>query len=113
AAGGRPAPDHQSAARRLHGDQHVSTATPSAALAVGRRVMAVMLAVLYVFLYAPIVYVIYTSFATDIVWPFPPSFSIQSYVDLFESSLYAEAMHNSLVIGFGSAIVSTILATAA
>ena len=29
----------------------------------------------YAFLYAPILSVIYTSFAEDIVWPFPPSFS--------------------------------------
>ena len=35
-----------------------------------------LLVVLYVFLYAPIFYVIYTSFSADIVWPFPPAFSV-------------------------------------
>ena len=36
----------------------------------------VVLVALYVFLYAPILYVIYTSFAADIVWPFPPAFTL-------------------------------------
>ena len=53
------------------------------ALPVGPFVMGALLVVLYVFLYAPILYVIYTSFAEDIVWPFPPRFSLQSYADLF------------------------------
>lgn len=74
--------------------------------------MAAMVVVLYIFLYAPILYVIYTSFAEDVVWPFPPSFTLQSYVDLFESSLYGAATRNSLIIGFGSAAVSTVLAAA-
>ena len=42
----------------------------------GSIVMGVMLFALYVFLYAPIVYVIYASFSADIVWPFPPAFSL-------------------------------------
>lgn len=75
--------------------------------------LGTMLVVLYVFLYAPILYVVYTSFAADIVWPFPPVFSAQSYTDLFDSSLYGDAMRNSLVIGLGSAALSTVLATAA
>lgn len=82
-------------------------------IVVGPLAMGVLLALLYVFLYAPIFYVIYTSFAVDIVWPFPPAFTLQPYVDLFDSSLYGEAMWNSLIIGFGSAALSTVLATAA
>ena len=70
-----------------------------------------LLVLLYVFLYAPIFYVIYTSFAADIVWPFPPSFSLTSYEDLFGSSLYAEALWNSVILGIGTAILSTALAT--
>ena len=42
-----------------------------------------LLLVTYVFLYAPILYVIYTSFSEDIIWPFPPSFSLSPYEDLF------------------------------
>jgi ABC-type spermidine/putrescine transport system permease subunit I len=40
--------------------------------------MGGLLVGLYIFLYAPIFYVIYTSFAADIVWPFPPAFSASS-----------------------------------
>jgi ABC-type spermidine/putrescine transport system permease subunit II len=82
-------------------------------VSIGPPAMAALLIVLYLFLYAPILYVIYTSFAADIVWPFPPAFTLQPYVDLFDSSLYGEAMWNSLIIGFGSATLSTVLATAA
>ena len=57
-----------------------------------RRVvlMVLLLVLLYVFLYAPILYVIYTSFSEDIVWPFPPTFTLQAYADVFDSSLYAD-----------------------
>lgn len=77
----------------------------------GRLGGSVLLLAIYAFLYAPIFYVIYTSFAADIVWPFPPAFSLASYTDLFESSLYAEALWNSVVLGVGTAILSTALAT--
>ena len=73
--------------------------------------MGGLLVALYVFLYAPIFYVIYTSFAADIVWPFPPVFSASSYRDLFDSSLYGDALQNSLLLGIGSALLSTLLAT--
>ncbi len=73
--------------------------------------MGALLVALYVVLYAPIFYVIYTSFAADIVWPFPPSFSLSSYDDLLESSLYGDALRNSLILGVGSALLSTVLAT--
>lgn len=74
--------------------------------------MSMGLAALYVFLYAPILYVIYTSFAADIVWPFPPSFTLTGYDDLFASSLYGEALANSLTLAGGSAALSTVLAGA-
>lgn len=74
--------------------------------------MALGLGWLYLFLYAPIFYVVYTSFAADIVWPFPPAFTLSGYADLFSSSLYGEALLNSLELAFGSAILSTLLAGA-
>jgi putrescine transport system permease protein len=77
----------------------------------GRAGMGVLLFSLYIFLYAPVFYVIYASFAEDIVWPFPPSFSLIPYEDLFESSLYGAALFNSLTLGIGSAVLSTVLAT--
>jgi ABC-type spermidine/putrescine transport system permease subunit II len=77
-----------------------------------KTVMGVLLGLLYVFLYAPIFFVIYASFSEDIVWPFPPSFTLQAYDDLIENSLYADALWNSLTIGLGSGLLSTLLATA-
>jgi|GEM_PF-211726 len=77
-----------------------------------RLVMGGLLLLLYVFLYAPILYVIYASFSQDIVWPFPPSFTIDAYAELFGNSLYSDALSNSLLIGAGSGLVSTVLATA-
>ena len=77
-----------------------------------RRFATILLLVLlYIFLYAPIVYVIYTSFSADIVWPFPPSFTLEAYADVFESSLYTDGLRNSILIGLGSAVLSTVLAT--
>jgi ABC-type spermidine/putrescine transport system permease subunit II len=73
---------------------------------------ALLLIFLYVFLYAPIGYVIYASFSQDIVWPFPPSFTTDAYAELFSNSLYTDALANSLLIGLGSGVLSTILATA-
>ena len=64
-----------------------------------------LLLVTYVFLYAPILYVIYTSFSEDVIWPFPPSFSLSSYEDLFASSLYIQALYNSVVLGIGTAVL--------
>ena len=75
--------------------------------------MGAALCALYVFLYAPIFYVIYASFSEDIVWPFPPSMTLQAYVDLFDNSLYYDALVNSLKIGAGSGVLSTLVATAA
>ena len=77
----------------------------------GSVVMGVMLFALYVFLYAPVLYVIFASFSADIVWPFPPAFSAMSYEDLFASSLYGDALANSLILGIGSAVLSTLQAT--
>lgn len=80
--------------------------------ALRRWFMGVLLGALYVFLYSPILYVIYVSFSEDIVWPFPMSFTAQAYADLFTSSLYGDALINSLIVGFGSGIVSTLIASA-
>lgn len=80
--------------------------------ALRRLAMVGLLLVLYLFLYAPIFYVIYASFSQDIVWPFPPAFTTDAYAELFDNSLYADALGNSLLIGLGSGVLSTLLATA-
>jgi len=77
-----------------------------------RLSMGVLLLFLYIFLYAPILYVIYASISQDIVWPFPPSLTTEAYAELFDNQLYADALRNSLLIGLGSGVLSTLLATA-
>jgi len=86
--------------------------TSNASESIRKGTMCVLLLLLYVFLYAPIFFVIYASFSEDIVWPFPPSFTLQAYADLFTNSIYTDALRNSLTIGLGSGILSTLLATA-
>lgn len=76
-------------------------------------VMMVALCLLYVFLYSPIAYVVYASFSKDIVWPFPPDFTLEAYFNVFDNSLFRDAFINSLKIGVGSGILSTGIATAA
>lgn len=80
--------------------------------ALRRLAMSGLLWLLYVFLYAPIFFVIYASFSEDIVWPFPPSFTTGAYAELFGNSLYSDALANSLLIGLGSGALSTLLASA-
>lgn len=75
--------------------------------------MAGALCLLYAFLYAPVCFVIYASFSEDIVWPFPPRMTLQAYDDLLANTLYADALVNSLKIGIGSGLLSTLIATAA
>ena len=70
-----------------------------------------MLVLLYIFLYAPVVYIIYTSFSKNISWPFPPSFSLRGYELLYVGRTYHEALYNSLTLGIGSAILCTLFAT--
>lgn len=79
---------------------------------VRRWVFGFILFLLCGFLYLPIAYVIYTSFSDDIVWPFPPAFTLSAYSRLFSDPLYSTALINSLTIGLGSGILSAFIATA-
>jgi ABC-type spermidine/putrescine transport system permease subunit II len=74
--------------------------------------LSTLLGLLYLFLYGPIAYVIYTSFAEDIVWPFPWNFTFSAYGDLFSNALYGDALVNSLILATGSATLATCLAGA-
>ena len=87
-------------------------ATSSAASRVVTKGGSVLLlAGLYIFLYAPIVYVIYISFNKDLIWPFPPQWTLDAYELLWTSTSYKEALWNSVLLGFGSAILCTVFAT--
>lgn len=76
------------------------------------RKMALMLWLMlfFLFLYTPILSITYTSFNEDIVWPFPPSFTWDAYLDLIEARAYQEALGNSILVGLGSAVLSTVFA---
>ena len=63
------------------------------------------------FLYAPIFYIIYASFSSNAVWPFPLDFTTDAYGELTLSSEYHQALGNSLILGLGSAALATVFAT--
>ena len=78
-----------------------------------RLLLALFPALAYVFLYVPIVHIAVASFSRDILWPYPVRFTLDAYTALFQSTIYQEALRNSLVLAFGTAALSTLLATLA
>ncbi len=72
---------------------------------------ALLLIVLYAFLYAPIAYIAFVSVSANTAWPFPVNFSLEGFRLLLGGRAYQEALWNSLIIGFGTALISTVLAT--
>jgi ABC-type spermidine/putrescine transport system permease subunit II len=79
----------------------------------GKVIQVILLAILYVFLYLPVFYIAYLSFSEDSIWPFPPRLTVQWYDHLSIMRDVKEGLANSLLIGLGSAAVSTGLAAAA
>ncbi len=73
----------------------------------------VMLIGLYLFLYAPIFYIIYVSFQTNNIWPFPPDFSLHHYQSLLGLRDFHAALFNSVIIGGATAVLSALFATMA
>jgi ABC-type spermidine/putrescine transport system permease subunit II len=67
----------------------------------------------YVFLYVPILHITLASFSKDIVWPYPIRFTTEAYTKLFSGTIYHDALWNSLLLGLGTAVLSTTLATLA
>lgn len=82
-------------------------------ISLGKEVLRLMVVGLYVFLYAPIAYIIYVAFQQDSVWPFPPSFTLEHFESLIELDIYHAGLVNSLIIGTGTGVLATLLATAA
>jgi len=73
----------------------------------------VVLLALYAFLYLPILYIVYVSTQTDAIWPFPPNFTAEHYASLWNNSDYHAGFRNSLIIGVGTGVISSLLATMA
>jgi ABC-type spermidine/putrescine transport system permease subunit II len=79
----------------------------------GAGVQALLLAALYLFLYGPILYIVYASLQIDSVWPFPPAFTLEHHGDLWQRRDYHAALRNSVLIGLGSGAIATLFATLA
>jgi len=76
-------------------------------------IQTALLAVLYLFLYFPILYVAYLSFMENSVWPFPPVFTWDWYERLGIMSDFHVGLWNSFLIGIGTAALSALFATTA
>jgi hypothetical protein len=76
-------------------------------------IQTALLAVLYLFLYFPILYVTYLSFMENSVWPFPPIFTWDWYERLGIMSDFHVGLWNSFLIGIGTAALSALFATTA
>ena len=73
----------------------------------------VVLIALYAFLYIPILYIVYVSFQVDSIWPFPSQFTMDHYISLWNEDDYHTGLGNSLIIGIGTGVLSSLLATMA
>ena len=78
-----------------------------------RWALCAALILFYLFLYAPIVSIVYTSFSQDIVWPFPFKFSLDAYSELFSARAYSQALTNSIALATGTAVIATFFAALA
>lgn len=74
---------------------------------------ALLLGLLYLFLYAPILYIVYVAFQTDSIWPFPPDFTLEHFQSLLEQRDYTAGFWNSLMIATGTGLIASLLATMA
>lgn len=77
----------------------------------GWALQVAMLGALYLFLYLPIFLIIYISFTDNTVWPFPPEWTGLWYQKLWMTSDFHVGLVNSVLIGLGTGLLSTVLAT--
>jgi ABC-type spermidine/putrescine transport system permease subunit II len=101
--------DDQPAAQRLHRSGALTMATMRIGRTVTPVLFGVMLALLYIFLFAPVLYLAYTSFARNTTWPFPWDPNIDAYLSLLHLRAYHDALWNSLAIGLFAALLATTL----
>jgi ABC-type spermidine/putrescine transport system permease subunit II len=76
-------------------------------------IQSILLLFLYIFLYAPIFFIIYVSFVDNTVWPFPPEFTMKWYERLWIMSDFHQGLLNSLLIGIGTGVLSSTFAASA
>lgn len=85
----------------------------TASKAANKIILGGALILTYIFLYVPILHITLASFSKDIVWPYPIRFTWDAYSSLLQSSIYQEAFLNSLILGLGAAVISTVMGTLA
>jgi ABC-type spermidine/putrescine transport system permease subunit II len=73
---------------------------------------ALLLALLYLFLYFPIGYIAYLSLLENSVWPVPPIWTLEWYRRLQIMSDVHAGLLNSLLIGLGTGGLAALFATA-
>ncbi|WP_202905536.1 ABC transporter permease [Cypionkella psychrotolerans] len=71
--------------------------------------MGLILITAYVFLYMPIVHILFASLSNHPNFPYPPNFNPKSYVNLATNSIYQSAFVNSLIIASCTAVLSTVM----
>jgi len=74
---------------------------------------AALLGLLYCFLYFPILFITYVSCVDNIIWPFPPEWTLKWYASLVQMSDFHVGLKNSFYIGLATAVLSTIFSTSA
>lgn len=83
------------------------------------RVRQVVLALLYIFMYSPMIYLIYLAFTVEptqkavLTYPWPPKFSLDTLAVVFSDTETVSALGNSATIGLGTAFIVMILTTLA
>jgi ABC-type spermidine/putrescine transport system permease subunit II len=70
-----------------------------------------MLGVLYLFLYLPVLYVVWVSFQANPIIPFPPDLTLDHYRTLALRGDFQQGLTNSVLIGAGTGFFAMILAT--
>jgi putative spermidine/putrescine transport system permease protein len=76
--------------------------------------LAVLTAIVLVFLVAPILIIVPLSFSSGSFFYYPlPGFSLRWYQDFFTSSFWLPSVGNSLVVGTAATLLATILGTLA
>jgi putative spermidine/putrescine transport system permease protein len=80
----------------------------------GRRALRIWVSVVLVFLYAPLLLVVVNAFNSSRTFAFPPTgFTLQWWVDAWNSDGMWHSLANSAVVGLGATAIALVLGTMA
>jgi ABC-type spermidine/putrescine transport system permease subunit II len=71
--------------------------------------LGALLILAYVFLYMPIVHILFASLSSKPNFPYPPEFKYENYFRLYTNTVYQSALVNSLIIASFTSILSTVM----